>query len=685
MPIFIDNDILVVTKDELVPRFYEWNSLKSQLRRHKDKPTGLKRYSRGGGRGNRLLILFDSLPATIREAIGDPRRVEHILLLYFGVDSDAVDFYSTYEDAAGTLSAEEQDKYVMNASVLNALLALREARLSEWQSRGRRSMYGLDDSVWSDYSTFSQVLEKRFGKTHTLPPSRARLIEKMKKYSAGSKEDGYRFLINKNRGNNSAGIRTEKARALLESMFAHQTWKPDMAEVFRQYDAFLAGYVEIVNVETGEVFDPKEYGKISQRTVSGFLSSWESGVATSRKRTGNRQIRLGMYVPFETLEHPQWAGSIISVDDRQPPFFYAEGKRVWFYCGVDLGSEAITAWVYGKDKEGIISEFYRQMVRNYSRWGMPLPYEVECESNLNSGFSDTFLRAGAMFKTVRIEANSARSKRCEGYWRPIRYQMEKKREGWLARPFARSESNQVSTGKIPILPYERIIEECLIDIERWNNTEHSIYKGMTRWEVFLQKQNPDNTNAINWRSILPSLGRKVATSVSLAGQVRFRKMWYMLGDNGTLATGDKLIGYMRTLAGKEVDIHYMDDNDGSVLRAVICLRDDSRIVCEAVPQPVTARSALEETPEQRKNRELMARYRNTLEGYSRRHYQEIGKVVVIDHRSDTLNDKFRISSLDRWHHPEEREEVEILEETPVDDIILNDPQISFNKDLRTNF
>lgn len=210
MPIFIDNDILVVTKDELVPRFYSYDNLKKQIDRHKDKPTGLKRYSRGGGRGNRLLILFDSLPATIREAIGDPRRVEHILLLYFGVDSDAVDFYSTYEDAAGTLSAEEQDKYVMNASVLNALLALREARLSEWQSRGRRSMYGLDDSVWSDYSTFSQVLEKRFGKTHTLPPSRARLIEKMKKYSAGSKEDGYRFLINKNRGNNSAGIRTER-------------------------------------------------------------------------------------------------------------------------------------------------------------------------------------------------------------------------------------------------------------------------------------------------------------------------------------------------------------------------------------------------------------------------------------------------------------------------------------------
>lgn len=262
MPIFIDNNILVVTKDELVPRFYSYDNLKKQLFRHQDKPTGIKRYSRGGGSGRRLLVLFDSLPATIRESLGDPRRVEHILLLYFNTDAAAVEFYSNiYEDAGGKLSTEEQERYVMNASVLNALLALREARLTEWQSRGRRSMYGLDDSVWSDYSTFGKVLEEKFGKTHTLPPSRARLLEKMRKYAALDAEERYRFLVNKNRGNNSAGIRTEKARALLESMFAHQSWKPDAAEVFRQYEAFLSGYVEVVDVETGEVFDPKGYGK----------------------------------------------------------------------------------------------------------------------------------------------------------------------------------------------------------------------------------------------------------------------------------------------------------------------------------------------------------------------------------------------------------------------------------------
>ena len=39
MPIFIDNNILVVTKDELVPRFYSYNSLKVQLFNNQNKPT----------------------------------------------------------------------------------------------------------------------------------------------------------------------------------------------------------------------------------------------------------------------------------------------------------------------------------------------------------------------------------------------------------------------------------------------------------------------------------------------------------------------------------------------------------------------------------------------------------------------------------------------------------------------
>ncbi len=120
-----------------------------------------------------------------------------------------------------------------------------------------------------------------------------------------------------------------------------------------------------------------------------------------------------MYEPFHKLKQPEFAGSIISVDDRQPPFEYAAGKRMWFYCGADLGSKAFTCWVYGTSKEGIILEFYPQMVRNYTKWGLQLPYELECESSLNANYKTSLLQPGAMFQQVRIEANNARGKGIE--------------------------------------------------------------------------------------------------------------------------------------------------------------------------------------------------------------------------------------------------------------------------------
>jgi hypothetical protein len=60
MPITVD-DILVVTKDEILnakdrngmPFFNSWNSLKVTLTRYADKPYGMKRLMRGGGKGKR--------------------------------------------------------------------------------------------------------------------------------------------------------------------------------------------------------------------------------------------------------------------------------------------------------------------------------------------------------------------------------------------------------------------------------------------------------------------------------------------------------------------------------------------------------------------------------------------------------------------------------------------------------
>jgi hypothetical protein len=224
---------------------------------------------------------------------------------------------------------------------------------------------------------------------------------------------------------------------MLNNMFSGMDHKPTHAEVARIYKGFLSGCVEIINEQTGEVYDPKGFRPLSTATVWNHLSKWENKIGNYFSRSGNRQDWMQRFKPYHGLNRLEKAGAIVSIDDRQPPFVYDEkGSRVWFYCGVDVGSEAFTSWVYGTSKEGIIAEFYRQMVRNYAMWGLRLPYELECESALNSSYRDTLLKEGNMFERVRIEANNARGKVIERYWRQLRYGREKQDWGWIARPFA---------------------------------------------------------------------------------------------------------------------------------------------------------------------------------------------------------------------------------------------------------
>ena len=48
--------------------------------------------------------------------------------------------------------------------------------------------------------------------------------------------------------------------ALLRAMYI-QKEKPTMVEVYRLYDAFLNGYVDVINPETGEIYDLRNTGK----------------------------------------------------------------------------------------------------------------------------------------------------------------------------------------------------------------------------------------------------------------------------------------------------------------------------------------------------------------------------------------------------------------------------------------
>jgi hypothetical protein len=626
------NNILVVTLEELVPAFYSTvGVLTATITREEKRGYGLRR-AQSGGNGRQLLIDYDSLSQNVRLALGDPRKPLHILEDFYRTDAKAVDFYTNYQFENKTyIKDEARERYITNASVLGAVGRLKLAREQERLSKGG-SLRGLWASLAADCTSFNSVLFQRWGVEHGLPSHEQRLQERFNAFN----RHGYEVLISKAHGNQSAKKVTDDMLELLNNMFS--TRKPTYEEVARQFDGFINGYIEVVNNTTGEMYDPRSFRVLSKSTIYQYLSAWENRIATHKKRSGDRQVFMQAYKPYHSLNQPTYAGSIISIDDRQPPFEYAKGKRVWFYNAIDLGSEAFTVSVYGQTKDGIIMDFYRQMVRNYHYWGVNLPDELECESSLNSSFKDTFLREGIMFQNVRIEANNARGKRIEAYYRPLRYGLEKKREGWIARPFARSESNQASDEKVPMIPYDILCNQCLNDIETWNSMPHSKFPEMTRWEYFMSKQNP-NVRPTNYKAILPLLGYRTETSVK-TGILKLQGKEWLLGDNSQIYFGEKLINLMKQLEGQRVDVYWLDAIDGSIIKALVYLGD--KLICEAIAKPSYSRATIEQTDEDRANREAMSKYVATIEGYLNRSGKKVEQVTIIDNTTVKLNNDFKM-------------------------------------------
>ncbi len=626
------NNMMVVTKDELVPAW--WNSINtlySEIQRYKNKPYGIKRIQLGGN-GRQLLVAFDSLPRETQDGIGDPRKVSHILERFYSIDKEAVEFYTNFQyPDESYLATEAQERYIVNASMVASIFRLEAARKTERLNKGG-SLKGITATLCNDAISFQPVLKTKHNVQHSLPQNPRRFKDTLTKFT----QVGYKSLIKDAKGKSKQNARkaTSDIIKLLNDLFASQPHKPTATEVARQYDAFLGGYLEVINNETAEMYNPKGMKKLSPTTIKLYLAGWENKIGTHTKRSGDRQKLMQKFKPHHSLEQPKFAGSLLSIDDRQPPFEYDKSKRLWFYNGINLASEAFTCWVYGKTKEGIILNFYRQLVRNYAEWGLSLPDGLECESSLNSSFSETFLREGAMFQNVRIEAKNACGKRIEAYYKPLRYELEKKREGWLARPFALSEANQSGGQPKNIIPYDEIIEGCLHDMQTWNNTEHSKIKGISRWEYFLENQNP-NLKPTNYKAILPHLGYKTETSCN-AGIIKLQYREFLLGDNEKIVLGETLIRLMKEVEGKELDIYWLDDNKGNVLKALIYLRKEKRYICEACPKPTYNRAIIEQTEADRDARKIMSSYVATIEGFQRRQTNSLEKVTVLDNPPNNL-------------------------------------------------
>jgi hypothetical protein len=211
--------------------------------------------------------------------------------------------------------------------------------------------------------------------------------------------------------------------------------------------------------------------------------------------------------------------------------------------------------------------------------------------------------------------------------------------------------------------------------------EHSKIKGKTRWEVFIENQNPE-IKPTNWRAFLPYLGYKTETSCNV-GQISFNNKRYLIGEDGKIAYSSRLIFLMEQIEGKEVDVYWLDGNDCEIMKALVYMHGTDLFICEAVKKPSHNKAQIERTPEDIVNYTAMAKYVSSVDAYINRKKKEINKVTVIDNTPKTLNNKFQISGL-RKATVERIDPVEIMENVNEDDL-FNDVKTSFNKSLKDRF
>lgn len=590
------------------------------------------------------------------------------IIKYFEWDNKARAYYSNYElnEEPYRLTLEQIENYTLEASLLNTI----QIALTDY-----------DNTLRSTYDILAKYLKEsnewlfvKYKVIHSLPASSKRLQELIKKYELNK----YESLVDKRIVNKNRQKINPKIEALLLNIYAGMGYKPNCSDVHKEYIRFLKGEIQVYNKETGELFNnqDEELKHLSYVTIWRCLTKWSVKAPALFKRSRDRQKYISKFIPY-TKTFTEYAGSILSVDDFQPNFKYEKGtgKRLWFYVAADVASQAIVSYVYGESKEGIIEDFYRQLIRDYYQYQLPFPYEVECESNLNSQLTEGLLKEGVIFQKVKIYKNIARSKYIERIIGQFKQEYLSKEERFIYRPHAKSENWQGGEGDTNrLMSKDEIISFTIQCIKEWNNAPHPKYPDITRWEYFLQKQHPHLKNIpINYSSILYYAGYETKSSMRL-GRIQLLRKNYLVGNSGEILTGNKLLKILEQAEDKEVIVKWLDKNDGSILKAYAYQND--KMICELVDELIIHRSTLEQTDEDKEKIQLMARYKNTIEGYIRRKSQEIQHIAIL--KNNTQNETALIDT-----------EPEIL--PPMEDInndsffIENKEPLNHKTDLWTRF
>lgn len=432
-----------------------------------------------GGNGRKARVAYDSLPEKFRSAydMQNPnarKEMEKRLTAITPTDerlkSDdrAVEYFRSCTPA---ISLERQAEYVLNAKVLNALAAKASAMTELHSASGYRRPKLVSDELVA----LSERLRERYG--HTLPKSRARLLEKYNHY----RRYGYEVLANGNFGNQTARkIGPAEGRVLIRLRRSKFPVYTEM-QIFEEYNRIAK--------EKG--LSPVK----SPQTVSNYLNKTAVKLWWFASVHGEVAFKNEFMPTFDTkmpdMPNTLWYGDGTKVNlyykeyDRKSKRMVARTTDV--YEVMDACTEAFIGYSFGPERFSTQYSAYRMALETCK----VKPYEIVTDNQGGHKRADAVAFLGQICHLHKTTMpHNAQSKSIESAFGRFQSQVLHKMYNFTGQNItARKRGSRVNldmiTANIESLPTrEDMMEQYLHLRDEWNNSPHTGSEtGLTRMEM----------------------------------------------------------------------------------------------------------------------------------------------------------------------------------------------------------
>ncbi|MGQ1889160.1 hypothetical protein ACT29H_01835 [Thermophagus sp. OGC60D27] len=602
----------------------------------------MKVVRKGGGPGRPALIQYDSVPdrfrVVIEARIGDPRKKARIddFEKHIIADNHARSYYSSFKLPDGRhLPDEVIAEYSANADILNAIHRVITKRIGK-----RKALGGRVSHIWESVAKTVEQLKDKY--KHSLPSNPRRLKERYKKYM----EDGYHALIHKGYCNSNSRKVTADLERLILSLYAMPN-KPFAASVHDLYLQFLSGAIEVVDYDTGEIYDRNDFFDkngvpvmISESTVWNYINNPKNRLIVDKARNDSLAFNT-LHRPHHHRHGPQFSLSKISLDDRDLPRKLEDGSRVKAYYAYDVLSGCVIGAAYSKHKDkDLFINCVRDMFRFLDRNNMGTPAEVEVEHHLVNKFKDDLMQAGIIFPFVRwCNPGNSQEKYAETMNRVKKYGYEKRYQDGIGRFYSKLEANRPKVEKTwdeegmkvreKTYTFDQIVADDRFVIEKFNNSLHpnqKLFPGMTRMQVLKRNQNPELTK-IDRAILVRYIGEHTRTSIRRSQYVTVLHEKYQLPTPEVLG---KLMPNNYT-----VDAYYLPTEDGI---DEVYLYQGQTFICKANKIKTYNTATAEQTEEDLEAYTQQAKYVSKFDKIAKEGKASLAKLHVIENEEEDNED-----------------------------------------------